>query len=495
MRLITSLAAATAALDAWAADRLDAWVENTAGTVEAPREEPVEFPTTTDVDGLIAAGAERGLAGAQRDRWLTEVKTRLDASTGGPWVTEERDAPTGRIVSPYGVIATGVDREGDRNLIEDARGDLFGMLAVIEHDDQVIAALKARSKGFEAALADANTDAGNAMAEAANLRRELEGMLARERDVDHVLDSLDDGRLKLAEYVDPETPAGRVKELITTLLHQVRDAEDGAQVQHLTDALHVANSNNAAMKQELDRARALLEAAQQDGTASHLEVSAVMGAYDRGISFDYIEVREDSLAERVLAALMAERGRASDLERKLDAHHRHDAATDADAVRARAAERILAFAAEELPKVNDTYGTVYISGLETAAALITDNDGAPIAAAATVVNSDGDLIVTYGGGSAGGNPPANLVVTALKRHGVIDADDARLVEPGGIVEAVLNTGGTVAVDHTGEPHIVDTPLVPLGPGTLITADGTRHEFTSGTAKHLNDDDAEDGTDA
>jgi hypothetical protein len=451
MRLISSLATAAAVLADHAADRLDAWVENTADT-EAPRETPLGFSPATgtdapDPEAIINAAASRGLAGEQRDRWLAEVKGRLDVSTGGPWCTEERDTPTGRIISPYGVIATGVTREADRDLIENARGDLYGMLALAEHDDQVIAALKARSKAFEAALADCNTDAGNAMAEAVNLRRELEGMLARERAVDHVLDSLVDGRLNLAEYIDPETPAGRVKELITTLLHQVRDAENGAQVQHLTDALHVANSNNAAMKQELDRARALLDAARQDGSASHLEVAAVMGAYDRGINLADIDVREDSLAERVLGALIVERGRASDLERKLDAHHHHDAeaATDVDAVRAAAAARIRD-AAEEYERLAKSepggYEPVgvnsYLAGMYESARIAADEtaEADPDVAHIDTVNGRGTLVtgrhggraIRYGGGGAGTNPPATILVTSAGYvRDVIEADDDRNV--------------------------------------------------------------------
>jgi hypothetical protein len=138
--------------------------------------------------------------------------------------------------------------------------------------------------------------------------QELHVMKVRERDVEYVLDHVVDGRLKLDEYIDPETPAGRVAELVTTLLTQIRDTENGDQVQHLTD--------------DLDAARETI----------------------------------------------------ADLARKLDRHHRHEGATDADAVRARAADRILAYAADEKPRVNDTYGQVYLSGLETAAALIVDKE-------------------------------------------------------------------------------------------------------------------------
>lgn len=277
MRLISSLTAAAAALADHAADRLDTWVEHTTAGADALRETPLGFtvPTVPAPKGVDAMG----LTGEQRAQWLAEVEARLDASTGGPWCTEERDRPTGRITSPYGVIATGVTREADRDLIEDARADLYGLLALAKHDDEVI-------EQWSKATADYAARAGNA-------ERELEGMKARERAVDGVLDALVDGRLKLAEYVDPETPAGRVRDLVDTLLKQVRDAE----------------------------------------------------------------------------------ARADTLERKLDAHHRHDAElTTADDVRTRAAERILAYAAEEKHKVNDTYGQVYLSGLETAAALIVDGE-------------------------------------------------------------------------------------------------------------------------
>lgn len=299
MRLIESLTAAAGVLADQAADRLDAWVEHHASADDTPGETPLGFTVPT---GPASKGVDvKGLTGEQRARWLAEVKTRLDASTGGPWCTEERDNPSGRIISPYGVIATGVTREADRDLIEDARADLFGLLALAEYDDQIIEALQyaARHQTKRRTIAE----------------HELAGMHEREAAVERVLDSLVDGRLKLTEYIDPETPAGRVKELVTTLLTQARDAENGDQVQHLTDDLAAARETIA------------------------------------------------------------------DLERKLDAHHRHDAATDADTVRARAAERILAYAAEEKPRVNDTYGQVYLSGLETAAALIVDEttEGEPSA--------------------------------------------------------------------------------------------------------------------
>jgi hypothetical protein len=530
-RLFSSLAAAAAVLADQAADRLDTWVENNTDA-EAPRETPIGFTVPTDV--TVKGVDVKGLTGEQRARWLAEVKGRLDASTGGPWCTEERENPTGRIISPYGVIATGVTREADRDLIEDARADLFGLLALAEYDDQVIEALQYAARH--------QTERRNVA------ERELAGMYEREAAVD--------------------------------------------QVQRLNDALHVANSNNASMKQELDRARALLEAAQQDGSASHLEVSAVMGAYERGLTLTDIDVREDSLAERVLAALIVERDRASDLERKLDAHHRHDSAdgdepglfmaagparqlvhtikvamdmydnghdpmtltlhhpldlagrvagvlstslrernadgavdrcdrdahTDADAVRARAAERILAFAAEELPKVNDTYGTVYISGLETAAALIVDtamserkmlteesDTGAGAAMRIRQTADDAEAIVAPELTDAETNEFAHYLAgmreaarIAANELAAADPDvahidtvngraEARLVEPGSVVEAVLNNGGTVAIDDAGEPHIVATPLVPLGPGTLVTADGKWHRFTSGTAQTVDHD--------
>lgn len=292
MRLLSSIIAAAAALDEQAADRVAAWADSLTTPDEAPRETPLGFavPTGERVKGVDA----KGLTGEQRARWLAEVKTRVDASTGGPWCAEERENPTGRIISPYGVIATGVTTEADRDLIEDARADLFGLLALAQYDDQIIEALQHAARH--------QTERRNVA------ERELAGMHEREAAVERVLDSLVDGRLKLTEYIDPETPAGRVAEIISTLLHQAHHAESGAQVQHLTDDLKAARETIAA------------------------------------------------------------------LERKLDAHHRHDAATDADAVRARAAERILAYAAEEKPRVNDTYGQVYLSGLETAASLIVDKE-------------------------------------------------------------------------------------------------------------------------
>lgn len=389
-RLIASLAAAAAVLADQAADRLDTWVENTT-TADAPRETPLGFAVPNglempDEEAVIKAAAAR-VAGEQRDRWLAAVKGRLDASTGGPWVTDRGNLDV--ITSPYGVIATGVIRDGDRALIEDARADLYGLLALAEEDARLIAAWEGAAKSHESRRAETE--------------RELAGMHEREAAVERVLDSLVDGRLKLDEYIDPETPAGRVAELVTTLLTQIRDAENGAQVQHLTDALHVANSNNAAMKRELDRARALLEAAQQDGSASHLEVAAVMGAYDRGIDFDAIDVREDSLAERVLTALRkdrerieaetkralesgdamrSERTRADTAERKLERHHRHDEAelTTADNVRAAAAARIreaIELCEDESRSMftkHEVDAEGYLAGLRDAVKLVIDTD-------------------------------------------------------------------------------------------------------------------------
>lgn len=476
MRLISSLTAAAAALADHAADRLDTWVEHTTAGADAPRETPLGFtvPTVPAPKGVDAMG----LTGEQRAQWLAEVEARLDASTGGPWCTEERDRPTGRITSPYGVIATGVTREADRDLIEDARADLYGLLALAKHDDEVI-------EQWSKATADYAARAGNA-------ERELEGMKARERAVDGVLDALVDGRLKLAEYVDPETPAGRVRDLVDTLLKQVREAE----------------------------------------------------------------------------------ARADTLERKLDAHHRHDAElTTADDVRARAAERILAYAAEEKPKVNDTYGQVYLSGLETAAALIVDgeDDGAradidtdsPFLPAAQARAETHLIKVALNHINDGHDPrgvlhfndrplAARVVETIMRAHedgaaaaeriraaakaceeetrsmftehevdaegylaglrdaariaadetteadpnvAHIDAVNGRAPEytPGPVAEAILNTGGTIVVDDNGDPHVTDVPLANIGPGTLITSDGKRHRFTASTATPL--DDTEDDTDA
>lgn len=465
-RLLSSLTAAAAAVADQAADRLDAWVENHASNTEAPREEPLGFavPTGTvppDIADMMKAAADRGLAGEQRARWVTELEERLSRSTGGPWCSDGNP-----IISPYGLIVTGVTREADRDLIENARGDLFGLLAVIKYQDNVITAWE-------------NSDPPPPPSAA---EHELQGMKARERDVEYVLDHVVDGRLNLHEYIDPETPAGRVKELVTTLLAQVRDAENGDQVQHLNDALHVANSNNVAMKQELDRTRALLEHARTDGSASHLEVAAVMGAYDRGLTLTDIEVREDSLAERVLAALIVERARVIELDRKLDRHHRHDKAelTTADDVRAAAAARIRAAAdsAEQAAAhVNASDPTDeattegFLAGMRGAAALI---DEAPEA-----------------------DPHVAHIDTVNGRAAAADEtpDDMPVVTPGSFIEAVLATGGTVVIDDNGDPHVTDILIgEPRDTGTLITADGKRHRFTKATASPVDGYVIENGND-
>lgn len=523
-RLLASLAAAAAVLADQAADRLDTWVEHTTGTTDTTRETPLGFTPATgtdapDAEAIINAAADRGLAGEQRARWLAEVAARLDASTGGPWCTEGRDRPTGRLISPYGVIATGVTRAADRDLIEECRTDLYGLLALAKHDDEVI-------EQWSKATADYAARAGEA-------ERELGGMKARERDVEYVIDHVVDGRLALAEYVDPETPAGRVRDLIDTLLKQVREAESRAEL----------------------------------------------------------------------------------AERKLDAHHRHDAEiTTADDVRARAAERILAYAAEEKSRVNDTYGQVYLSGLETAAALIVDgeDDGADIDTdspflPASQARAETHLIkVALNHIDAGHDPRGVLhfndrplarrvvdMIMRERRHaeavtdidkggamyyaGMRDAaalapeetieavkqaaaarireaaddaererigyndpfpsdadiaggdayiaglraaadlaedktpeadpnvahidtvngrapaadeapDDMPVVTPGSFLEAVLNTGGTVVVDDDGVPHATDITIGndPAAVGTIITADGKRHRFTGGTASPVDD---------
>jgi hypothetical protein len=453
-RLLTSLGAAAAALADQAADRLDAWVENHASNTEAPREEPLGFavPTGTvppDIQDMMKAAADRGLTGEQRARWVTELEQRLSRSTGGPWCSDGNP-----IISPYGLIVTGVTREADRDLIENARGDLFGLLAVIKYQDNVITAWENSDPPPPSSAAE----------------HELAGMKARERDVEYVLDHVVDGRLNLREHIDPETPAGRVKELVTTLLTQIRDAENGDQVQHLNDALHVANNNNVAIKQELDRTRALLEHARTDGSASHLEVAAVMGAYDRGLTLTDIKVREDSLAERVLAALIVERARATDLERKLDRHHRHDAELiTADDVRAAAAARIreaadLAdLAINVTPADSDVDAAAadaFVAGLRGAANIILDQtpEADPNVAHIDTVN---------GRAAAADETP----------------DDMPVVTPGSFIETVLATGGTVVIDDNGDPHVTDVLIGndPAAIGTLITADGKRHRFTKATA--------------
>lgn len=439
-RLLSSLTAAAAVLADQAATRLDTWVENTTAADETPREAPLGFTPATgtdapDPEAIINAAATRGLAGEQRDRWLAEVKMRLDLSTGGPWCTEEPDKPTGRIMSPYGVIATGVTREADRDLIEDARADLFGLLALAKHDDEVIKAWEGNAQSHAARRAE--------------VERELEGMHHRERAVDMVAAAWVDGNLKGYRYgVDPDEPAGRVRAAIEGITASrgktIRDLQAQIEGMHRDDAL-------------------------QDGTTSHLEVAAVMGAYDRGTALGDIDVREDSLAERVLAALIVERGRTADIEGKLDRYHRYDAeaVTDVDAVRTAAAARIRAAADDaerEQIAYNDPFpsdadiagGDAYIAGLRAAADLAEDK-----------------------------TPEADPNVTHINT-----VNGRAEYTPGPFAEAILTNGGTIVVDDNGEPHVTEMTIgddpAPK-PGTLITADGKRHRFASGTLEPLADD--------
>jgi uncharacterized protein YdbL (DUF1318 family) len=276
---------------------------------------------------------------------------------------------------------------------------------------------------------------------------ELEGMKQREGAVERVLDSLVDGRLKLAEYIDPETPAGRVKETLNTLLHQVRDAEERAALaERKLDAHH---RHDAAT----EHADGPFLPASDARAEAHL-IKVALDHFDRGDDPRVtLHFQGRPLATRVVDTIAA-------------ARCDHDAHTDADAVRAGVAARIRAAAAAELSNaqsnpaggVGDEFNA-YLAGMDAAARIA---DGEPAEADPSVAHID-----TVNGRAA--------------------EADARLVEPGSMVEAILATGGTVAIDDTGEPHIIDTPLVQIGPGTLITADGTRHEFTSGTAKHLNHD--------
>ena len=73
-------------------------------------------------------------------------------------------------------------------------------------------------------------------------------------------------------------------------------------------------------------------------------------------------------------ALTMANNRVQQLERQLKAHHDHDAAlTTADDVLARAAERVRAFMAEERPRVNNTYGSSYLNGIQSAIDVILDD--------------------------------------------------------------------------------------------------------------------------
>lgn len=421
MRLLSSLAAAAAVLADQAADRLDAWAEHNANTEDAPRETPLGFTVPT---GERGKGIDvKGLTGEQRDRWLAEVKTRLDASTGGPWCTEERDNPTGRIISPYGVIATGVTREADRDLIKDARTDLFGLLALAEYDDQVIEALQHAARH--------QTERHNAA------ERELAGMHHRERQVDKVVAAWDIKRAGLKGYdgtIDPETPAGRVVELL----------------RELCKARPLPN-------RDIEARTAALTAIENNLTEHGLT---------RGEG-DYPDVIVDAV-RLALADRCEALATITELERKLDAHHRHDAElTTADDVRAAAAARIRKAAdeyehlAKTEPGGYDAEGVnSYLAGMYESARIAADE------------TSDADLNVAH-------------IDTVNGRAAAADeqADDMPVVTPGSFIETVLATGGTVVIDDNGDPHVTDLRIGndPAAIGTLITADGKRHRFAGGTA--------------
>lgn len=465
MRIISSLAAAAAVLADQAADRLDAWVENTTDT-EAPRETPLGFTPATgtdapDPEAIINAAASRGLAGEQRDRWLAEVKERLDVSTGGPWCTEERDTPTGRIISPYGVIATGVTREADRDLIENARADLYGMLALAKHDDEVI-------KAWEDAAA---SHAGRR----SEAERELQGMHYRERQVDKVVAAWDTKRGGLNGYdgtIDPETPAGRVVELLRQLCHvrprTTRDILDdrGGALDNITANLrdygitvHDPDDLGLIVSAVSSAVRDRAEALQQLRT-----IDNALTMYDDGRDPMTMALKHPAdTAARVAEAL-------SVAGRKLDAHHRHDAATD-DRINP-AAQSLRDLVAAE---INDA------ADISEQVADMTPADGeADEAAAAAFI----------GGLRAAAQIATGETPEADPNVAHIDTVNGRdEYAPGPFAETVLNIGGTIVVDGDGDPHVTDVPLgVPTGPGTLITADGKRHRFTGGTAHEL---DAED----
>lgn len=114
-------------------------------------------------------------------------------------------------------------------------------------------------------------------------QRELGGMRDRERAVDTLIESVVDGKIRLAEWVDPETPAGRVYELIATLLRQAHDAE-------------------------------------RQGDAGALEnVEAAVTTYERGDNPLEIGLPDGTLAVRIALALHNSRQRITELEREMTA--------------------------------------------------------------------------------------------------------------------------------------------------------------------------------
>lgn len=510
MRLISSLTNAAAVLADQAADRLDAWAENQAPT-EAPRETPLGFTPATGPDApdpvaVVNARAAGGLTGEQRTRWLAEVKGRLDASTGGPWCTEERDTPTGRIMSPYGVIATGVTREADRDLIENARADLYGLLALAEHDDDVIKAWAADAASQDARRHEAERElqgmqhreravdmvaaawadgslkgyryrvgpdepAGRVIAAIEGITAsrgktirdlqsqveamtradgELGGMHEREAAVDRVLDAVVDGRLKLAEYVDPETPAGRVRDLVDTLLKQVRDAEARADLaERKLDAHHRHDAAEAD-----DPFMPAAEARQHAHT-----IKVALDMYDKGTDPLTLTLSHPLDLSGRVAALASH---ALQLGKR--------GTTDADAVREAAAARIRTAAA-----------------IADDAIAVTDADDETDAAVA-------DAFVA--GLRAAANLAEDKTTEADPNVAHIDTVNGRAdYTPGPFAEAILATGGTIVVDDQGDPHVADISLgVPTGPGTLITADGKRHRFTGGTASPIDAENTEGNDD-
>lgn len=454
-RLLTSLSAAAAALADQAADRLDAWVENHASNTEAPREEPLGFavPTGTvppDIADMMKAAADRGLTGEQRARWVTELEERLSRSTGGPWCSDGNP-----IISPYGLIVTGVTREADRDLIENARGDLFGLLAVIKYQDNVITAWE-------------NSDPPPPPSAA---EHELQGMKARERDVEYVLDHVVDGRLNLHEYIDPETPAGRVKELVTTLLAQVRDAENGDQAQRLTDDLAAALGTIADLERKLDTHHRHDEA--DAGGAPFMPApQARQHAHTIGVALNMYDKGQDPLASLNLRHPLDLSGRVAALAS--EALHLKGNANTAAAARIRQAADSAEQAAAHVNASDPTDEATtegFLAGMRGAAALI---DEAPEA-----------------------DPHVAHIDTVNGRAAAADEtpDDMPVVTPGSFIEAVLATGGTVVIDDNGDPHVTDILIgEPRDTGTLITADGKRHRFTKATASPVDGYVIENGND-
>ncbi len=247
----------------------------------------------------------------------------------------------------------------------------------------------------------------------------------RERQVEKVVAAWDNQHGTLKGYngtIDPETPAGRVVQLLhdlckarphttasNTARYQALDAisanlrehgldpTDGDYTTGITDAVRLALADREEMFETANELRRKLDAHHRHDETSGArntdaerdceEIGAVMAAYDRGDEIGALSVTAGSSAERIVVALCSERIARVEAERKLEARHRNDetrGATDTDAVRKAAAARIRAAAdeyateAEENPGNRDlAEASAYYAGMSAAASIAEDAETAP----------------------------------------------------------------------------------------------------------------------